>query len=128
MDPLVLGGLLSWNVGLPREERWGPLWRPGDISLVLSGTEAFNEGVSGTISLVQYVFLPERPWKNSTGTWWGRPASLDIGYDAAVVVHFLFFLQKLTVGIGFSKGLVQGAEPGSINCSVAYILRRGERP
>jgi hypothetical protein len=124
LDPLVLGGQVSWSVGLPRAERWESRWRPGDFSLVLSATEAFNEHISATAVLSQYVSIP--------GTAWGIPRgsmlSGDVAYDAAAGVRLSATGRSFSGSIGFSKGLVHGADPASLDFSVAYFIRRKEGP
>lgn len=128
IDPLVLSGYLSWSIGLAREERWGSSWRPGDFSMVLSVTEAFNEHVSCTLSLSQYASLPECTWETSQAVSWGNLPYGTVGYDAAMGVDFLFSGQSLCLGIGISKGLVHGADPGSVGFSVGYNFRQREEP
>ncbi|MGD9939644.1 MAG: hypothetical protein AB7T74_07570 [Clostridia bacterium] len=123
MDPLVLSGSLSWSLGLPRTERWGSRWRPGDFSLALSVTEAFNEHVSCTLGLSQYVSLPECAWNTPQAASWGSLPYGTIGYDAAVAVDYLFSWQSYSIGIGISKGLIHGAGPGLVGVSAGCSLR-----
>lgn len=124
IDPLVLGGMLSWSIGLPRTERWDSLWRPGDFSLVLSVTEVFNERVSCTAVLSQYVSLPEAVW--GAPLW--KPSYAALGYDASAGIRFLVSGRSLNVGIGISKGIIQSIDPGSVDLSLGYILRQGKGP
>ncbi|MFH2113426.1 MAG: hypothetical protein ABIJ86_02820 [Spirochaetota bacterium] len=128
IDPLVLSGLLSWNVGLPRAERWNSRWRPGDFSLVMSVTEAFNEHVSCTLGLSQYASLPERVWPTIRESSWGSLPYGIVVYDASAGIDFLFSGQSFTMGMGFSKGLVHGADSGSMQFSVGYGFRQREAP
>ena len=124
IDPLVLGALVSWSIGLPRAERWDTQWRPGDFSLVLSVTEAFNDHVSATAVLSQFVSVPEIAW----GTRLGKLPSGVVDYDASAGVRLLVSGQSFSVGIGFSKSLVYGADPGSLGFSVACFIRQREGP
>jgi hypothetical protein len=126
MDPLVLSGSLSWSLGLPRADRWGSGWRPGDFSLVLSVTEAFNEHVSCTIALSQYLSLPECEWNTSQAASWGSLPYGTVGYDASVAVDYLFSLKPFSIGLGISKSLTHGADPGSVGVSVGYSIRQKE--
>ena len=128
MDPLVLSGFLSWSAGLPRAERWVRMWHPGDFALVLSVTEAFNEHVACTLGLSQYASLPECAWGTTQASSWGSLPYGTVGYDASAGIDFLLSRQPFTLGIGFSKGIVHGADPGSLNFSVGYNLRQKEGP
>ena len=124
VDPLVLGSLVSWSIGLPRAERWESQWRPGDFSLALSVTEAFNEHVSASAVLSQYVSISGTAW----GTPLGKLLSGAVAYDASAGARLLVSGQSFTGSIGFSKGLVHGSDPGSVDLSVAYIIRQREEP
>jgi hypothetical protein len=128
MDPLVLSGSLSWSLGLPRAERWGSSWRPGDFALALSVTEAFNEHVSCTLGLSQYVSLPECEWNTMQAVSWGSLPYGNVGYEAVVAVDYRFSWQPYSIGIGVSKSLIHGAGPGSVDVSVGYSLRQKGEP
>lgn len=126
IDPLVLSGFLAWSVGFPRAQRWGRTWRPGDFLLVLSVTEAFNEHVSCTLGLSQYASLEEREWESSSGSAWGGLLQGSVSYDVLAGIEFKLSWSSFTVGIGLSKGLIPGADPGSVSFSVCHSLRHRE--
>jgi hypothetical protein len=122
MDPLVLGASLSWQVGLPRPERWDRTWRPGDFALGLTLTEVFNEHVSWSAVLTQSVLFPEIPW----GSMPGSVSVAAVSYDASAVVRVTVQRGSSSVGVGVSKGLVYTDEPASIEFSAGYMFRQKE--
>ena len=124
IDPLVLSGFLAWSVGLPQVERWERLWRPGDFTLLLSMTEAFNENVSFTLGLYQYASFPEEIWDTSALNPWTRLKAGNIGYEAVAELEFLYSGQSFSASLGFSKGLVRGADPASVNFAIVYRIKQ----
>jgi hypothetical protein len=124
IDPLVLGGMLSWNFGLPGPEHSGRLWHPGNVSLVLSATEVFNDLVSCTAVLSQYLFLPASI--GGGGSW--NPSDGTLGYSAVAGIRLLVSGRSFNGGIGFSRSLVHGPDQGSVSFSIARIFRQREEP
>lgn len=124
VDPLVLGGLLSWHLGLPRTENWKRMWRPGDISLLLSATEVFNEYVSASAFLSQALYLPPMEWGRAPGI----PAPSLIASDTSAGLRLSVSLMAFAGSIGFSKSLVHGENPGEVLITLTWVIRRKEQP
>jgi hypothetical protein len=76
-DPVVWQGSLSYEIGLPKEERFYTSLEPGNIQASGSFSDVFNERFGFSVGLTQTIKLPElwdgswdgeRLWVSTTGT------------------------------------------------------------
>jgi len=58
-DPVVWYGEIKYDVGLPKNERYGTTWLPGIIQVTLGITDLVNEMFGFSLGLQQQVVLPK---------------------------------------------------------------------
>jgi hypothetical protein len=115
LDPVVLGAALSYDLGLPRADRFSTSWRPGDFSLSLSVSEVLNDSVGYTLKAVQSASLPEvRDGAYLLdGFSYAAQASLELWYSSGDV----------SSRFGLSKGVTNPDMPARLYAALSYTLR-----
>ncbi len=115
LDPVVLGAAFSYDVGLPRADRFSTTWRPGDMSLSLSVTEVLNDAVGYTLKATQNAELPEI----SRGAY-----SMDsFAYAASASIELWYSDGDASARFGIAKSITDPYEPARLYAALAYTLR-----
>lgn len=115
LDPVVLGARFSYDVGLPRVERFSTTWRPGDMSLSLNVTEVLNDSVGYTLKATQSASLPEI-----------RDGAYDLdsfAYAASASIELWYSNGDVAIRFGPSKSMTNIETPARLSAALSYALR-----
>ncbi len=115
LDPVVIGSVFSYNVGLPRVERFVTTIRPGDMNLQLFISEVLNDRIGYTIRIIQGFCLSEL--RNNQWNMNGFAYSLSGGGEV------WFSTGDFSLRLGVSKNLTKIEIPASISLSVGYSIK-----
>jgi hypothetical protein len=58
-DPVVWSGEIKYDIGLPKQERYGTTWLPGIIQVTFGVTDLLNDMFGFSLGLQQQVILPK---------------------------------------------------------------------
>lgn len=115
LDPVVLGAVFSYDVGLSRVERFATSWRPGDMTLSLSVTEVLNDLVGYTLKATQRASLPEV-----------RDGAYDpdsFSYAASASIELWYSDGDVSTRFGLTKSVTSIESPARLYATLSYALR-----
>jgi len=58
-DPIVWNGEIKYDIGLPKNERFGTTWLPGIVKLIFGFTDLVNDMFGFSLGLQQQIVLPK---------------------------------------------------------------------
>lgn len=117
IDPVVLGLVLAYEVGLPRVELVGNSWQPGRLHLGLSVTEVLNTKAGYSLKLGQQIVLPA-----IQGNAWHPD---DFYYTASLAFQLWLTINNGSWRLGLAKNLTELAGPATVSLSYRHTFKSG---
>lgn len=114
LDPVLLGIGFGYQLGLPRKERFGSSWNPGDFTIGLSVAEVLNDAMGYSLRLTQTLSIPTSHEGVSLGK--------GLDYQAGGAVEFFFSKKNWSVRVGFSKSITSILQPASVSLSYSLSI------